>query len=197
MEEAKLAALHNTLKLLAPKGKIGGLGFYCARNGSNRMRTAADSMPEEKRMLYSRFVREGEGPGRHKTFMISEDDLDQKDEEKKDVTNTTLTLKTKSKISAIDQAFQESSKKKATSIDAAFKASQIKTKYRAEKSSVIGVKRKKQIKPGARKEKRTRAFMEEDNDVYTPNDERGLPSTAASPTTKKKKDKRKKKKKRV
>lgn len=64
MDDYKLTKLHEQLNLLAPKGKTGGLGYYVAAGGKS-WRTAADSMPHEKRMLYSRFVREGEVPRSH------------------------------------------------------------------------------------------------------------------------------------
>ena len=73
MEDAKLISLHDTLKMLAPKGKVGGLGFYVASSNRSR-RSAADSMPEEKKMLYSNFVRQGEGPSGHKHWAKSDDE---------------------------------------------------------------------------------------------------------------------------
>ena len=50
MEDSKLQKLHETLKALAPKGKVGGLGFY-AKAGHRSRRSAADGMPEDKRAL--------------------------------------------------------------------------------------------------------------------------------------------------
>ncbi len=67
MEDSKLQKLHETLKALAPKGKVGGLGFY-AKAGHRSRRSAADGMPEDKRALYSFFVRAGDGPSGHTHF---------------------------------------------------------------------------------------------------------------------------------
>ena len=74
MEDSKLQKLHETLKALAPKGKVGGLGFY-AKAGHRSRRSAADGMPEDKRALYSFFVRAGDGPSGHTHFA---DDGDKK-----------------------------------------------------------------------------------------------------------------------
>ena len=79
MEDSKLQKLHETLKALAPKGKVGGLGFY-AKAGHRSRRSAADGMPEDKRALYSFFVRAGDGPSGHTHFA---DDGDKKLKKKK------------------------------------------------------------------------------------------------------------------
>ena len=79
MEDSKLQKLHETLKALAPKGKVGGLGFY-AKAGHRSRRSVADGMPEDKRALYSFFVRAGDGPSGHTHFA---DDGDKKLKKKK------------------------------------------------------------------------------------------------------------------
>mmetsp|Transcript_22280 Transcript_22280/g.79454 ORF Transcript_22280/g.79454 Transcript_22280/m.79454 type:complete len:189 (-) Transcript_22280:422-988(-) len=81
MEEEKAIRLAETLRLLAPKGKVGGLGFYSAI-GSHKRKTAADSMPPEVRTLYSHFVRAGDGPSGLSKFdidgkLVKLDDLTQ------------------------------------------------------------------------------------------------------------------------
>ena len=59
MEDSKRQKLHETLKALAPKGKVGGLGFY-AKAGHRSRRSAADGMPEAGPAY--------EGAGRSETF---------------------------------------------------------------------------------------------------------------------------------
>ena len=81
MEDSKLQKLHETLKALAPKGKVGGLGFY-AKAGHRSRRSAADGMPEDKRALYSFFVRAGDGPSGH-THFADEGDKKLKKKKKK------------------------------------------------------------------------------------------------------------------
>ena len=79
MEDSKLQKLHETLKALAPRARSGGLGFY-AKAGHRSRRSAADGMPEDKRALYSFFVRAGDGPSGHTHFA---DDGDKKLKKKK------------------------------------------------------------------------------------------------------------------
>ena len=83
MEDSKLQKLHETLKALAPKGKVGGLGFY-AKAGHRSRRSAADGMPEDKRALYSFFVRAGDGPSGHTHFADDGDKKLKKKEEEED-----------------------------------------------------------------------------------------------------------------
>lgn len=120
MEDAKLVSLHETLKLLAPKGAHGGLGFYAA-GGASARRTAADSMPEDKRMLYRHFVREGEGPSGHTHFEDATEEPKKKKKKKK-----------ASKLAAIDAAYEAACQRRAAAIDAAFEKAARKRRRRSE-----------------------------------------------------------------
>ena len=151
MEDSKLQKLHETLKALAPKGKVGGLGFY-AKAGHRSRRSAADGMPEDKRALYSFFVRAGDGPSGHTHFA---DDGDKKLKKKKKKKKTKAppppssdessssssedededeappppkkTKKRKeaaARLADIDAAYDSAQAAKARSIDEAFAASQ-------------------------------------------------------------------------
>jgi hypothetical protein len=55
MEDEKLQKLHDTLAMLRPKGRTGGLG----RGGLGVSKVKGDGLPDNA--LYSRFVREGQG----------------------------------------------------------------------------------------------------------------------------------------
>ena len=148
MEDSKLQKLHETLKALAPKGKVGGLGFY-AKAGHRSRRSAADGMPEDKRALYSFFVRAGDGPSGHTHFAEEGDKKLKKKKKKKtkappppssDESSSSSSededeappppKKTKkrkeaaARLADIDAAYDSAQAAKARSIDEAFAASQ-------------------------------------------------------------------------
>ena len=147
MEDSKLQKLHETLKALAPKGKVGGLGFY-AKAGHRSRRSAADGMPEDKRALYSFFVRAGDGPSGH-THFADEGDKKLKKKKKKKKTKappppssdessssssedeappppkkTKKRKEAAARLADIDAAYDSAQAAKARSIDEAFAASQ-------------------------------------------------------------------------
>jgi len=169
MEDSKLQKLHETLKALAPKGKVGGLGFY-AKAGHRSRRSAADGMPEDKRALYSFFVRAGDGPSGHTHFA---DDGDKKLKKKKktkappppssdesssssseDEDEAPPPKKTKkrkeaaARLADIDAAYDSAQAAKARSIDEAFAASQREAapKKKKRKNGAAPVKKEKKRK---------------------------------------------------
>ena len=173
MEDSKLQKLHETLKALAPKGKVGGLGFY-AKAGHRSRRSAADGMPEDKRALYSFFVRAGDGPSGH-THFADEGDKKLKKKKKKKKTKappppssdessssssedeappppkkTKKRKEAAARLADIDAAYDSAQAAKARSIDEAFAASQ---------ASAAAPKKQKKRKNGAApvKEKRKKS----------------------------------------
>ena len=174
MEDSKLQKLHETLKALAPKGKVGGLGFY-AKAGHRSRRSAADGMPEDKRALYSFFVRAGDGPSGHTHFADEGDKKLKKKKKKKtkappppssDESSSSSSededeappppKKTKkrkeaaARLADIDAAYDSAQAAKARSIDEAFAASQReappKKKKRKNGAAPVKEKRKKSKK---------------------------------------------------
>ena len=171
MEDSKLQKLHETLKALAPKGKVGGLGFY-AKAGHRSRRSAADGMPEDKRALYSFFVRAGDGPSGHTHFADEGDKKLKKKKKKKtkappppssDESSSSSSedeappppKKTKkrkeaaARLADIDAAYDSAQAAKARSIDEAFAASQSKAapkKKRKNGAAPVKEKRKKSKK---------------------------------------------------
>ena len=81
MEDSKLQKLHETLKALAPKGKVGGLGFY-AKAGHRSRRSAADGMPGGQAGLVL-FCEGGDGQSGH-THFADEGDVEEKEKEEED-----------------------------------------------------------------------------------------------------------------
>ena len=172
MEDSKLQKLHETLKALAPKGKVGGLGFY-AKAGHRSRRSAADGMPEDKRALYSFFVRAGDGPSGH-THFADEGDKKLKKKKKKKKAKATpppssdesssssssedeappppkKTKKRKeaaARLADIDAAYESAQAAKARSIDEAFAASQREAapKKKKRKNGAAPVKKEKKRK---------------------------------------------------
>ena len=173
MEDSKLQKLHETLKALAPKGKVGGLGFY-AKAGHRTRRSAADGMPEDKRALYSFFVRAGDGPSGH-THFADEGDKKLKKKKKKtkappppssDESSSSSSSededeappppkKTKkrkeaaARLADIDAAYDSAQAAKARSIDEAFAASQREAapkKKKKRKNGAAPIKEKKRKK---------------------------------------------------
>ena len=173
MEDSKLQKLHETLKALAPKGKVGGLGFY-AKAGHRSRRSAADGMPEDKRALYSFFVRAGDGPSGH-THFAEEGDKKLKKKKKKKKTKappppssdessssssededeappppkkTKKRKEAAARLADIDAAYDSAQAAKARSIDEAFAASQSKAapKKKKRKNGAAPVKEKKRKK---------------------------------------------------
>ena len=171
MEDSKLQKLHETLKALAPKGKVGGLGFY-AKAGHRSRRSAADGMPEDKRALYSFFVRAGDGPSGH-THFADEGDKKLKKKKKKtkappppssDESSSSSSSedeappppkKTKkrkeaaARLADIDAAYDSAQAAKARSIDEAFAASQASAaapKKKKRKNGAAPVKKEKKRK---------------------------------------------------
>jgi len=167
MEDSKLQKLHETLKALAPKGKVGGLGFY-AKAGHRSRRSAADGMPEDKRALYSFFVRAGDGPSGHTHFADEGDKKLKKKKKKKtkappppssDESSSSSSeeeappppKKTKkrkeaaARLADIDAAYESAQAAKARSIDEAFAASQSKAapKKKKRKNGAAPVKEKR------------------------------------------------------
>ena len=176
MEDSKLQKLHETLKALAPKGKVGGLGFY-AKAGHRSRRSAADGMPEDKRALYSFFVRAGDGPSGHTHFADEGDKKLKKKKKKKkakappppsssDESSSSSSSededeapppppkKTKkrkeaaARLADIDAAYESAQAAKARSIDEAFAASQSKAapKKKKRKNGAAPVKKEKKRK---------------------------------------------------
>ena len=160
MEDSKLQKLHETLKALAPKGKVGGLGFY-AKAGHRSRRSAADGMPEDKRALYSFFVRAGDGPSGHTHFA---DDGDKKLKKKKKKKKTKAPpppssdessssssedeAPSRKRLADIDAAYDSAQAAKARSIDEAFAASQREAapKKKKRKNGAAPVKKEKKRK---------------------------------------------------
>ena len=171
MEDSKLQKLHETLKALAPKGKVGGLGFY-AKAGHRSRRSAADGMPEDKRALYSFFVRAGDGPSGHTHFADEGDKKLKKKKKKKtkappppssdesssssseDEDEAPPPPKTKkrkeaaARLADIDAAYDSAQAAKARSIDEAFAASQREAapKKKKRKNGAAPVKKEKKRK---------------------------------------------------
>ena len=171
MEDSKLQKLHETLKALAPKGKVGGLGFY-AKAGHRSRRSAADGMPEDKRALYSFFVRAGDGPSGHTHFADEGDKKLKKKKKKKtkappppssDESSSSSSedeappppKKTKkrkeaaARLADIDAAYESAQAAKARSIDEAFAASQASAappKKKKRKNGAAPVKKEKKRK---------------------------------------------------
>ena len=167
MEDSKLQKLHETLKALAPKGKVGGLGFY-AKAGHRSRRSAADGMPEDKRALYSFFVRAGDGPSGHTHFADEGDKKLKKKKKKKtkappppssDESSSSSSSEdeapSRKRLADIDAAYESAQAAKARSIDEAFAASQ---------ASAAAPKKKKKRKNGAApvKEKKRKKSKKKD-----------------------------------
>ena len=161
MEDSKLQKLHETLKALAPKGKVGGLGFY-AKAGHRSRRSAADGMPEDKRALYSFFVRAGDGPSGH-THFAEEGDKKLKKKKKKKKTkappppssdessssSSEDEAPSRKRLADIDAAYESAQAAKARSIDEAFAASQASAaapKKKKRKNGAAPVKEKRKSK---------------------------------------------------
>ena len=170
MEDSKLQKLHETLKALAPKGKVGGLGFY-AKAGHRSRRSAADGMPEGKRALYSFFVRAGDGPSGHTHFA---DDGDKKLKKKKKKKKKTKAppppssdesssssssedeAPSRKRLADIDAAYESAQAAKARSIDEAFAASQASAaapKKKKRKNGAAPVKKEKKRKKSKKKDR--------------------------------------------
>ena len=180
MEDSKLQKLHETLKALAPKGKVGGLGFY-AKAGHRSRRSAADGMPEDKRALYSFFVRAGDGPSGHTHFAEEGDKKLKKKKKKKtkappppssDESSSSSSededeappppKKTKkrkeaaARLADIDAAYESAQAAKARSIDEAFAASQASAaapKKKKRKNGAAPVKKEKKRKKSKKKDR--------------------------------------------
>ena len=177
MEDSKLQKLHETLKALAPKGKVGGLGFY-AKAGHRSRRSAADGMPEDKRALYSFFVRAGDGPSGH-THFADEGDKKLKKKKKKKKTKappppssdessssssedeappppkkTKKRKEAAARLADIDAAYDSAQAAKARSIDEAFAASQA--------SAAAPKKKRKNGTAPVRKEKKRKKSKKKD-----------------------------------
>ena len=178
MEDSKLQKLHETLKALAPKGKVGGLGFY-AKAGHRSRRSAADGMPEDKRALYSFFVRAGDGPSGHTHFADEGDKKLKKKKKKKtkappppssDESSSSSSedeappppKKTKkrkeaaARLADIDAAYDSAQAAKARSIDEAFAASQSAAAPKKKKKKTNGaapVKKEKKRKKSKKKDR--------------------------------------------
>ena len=183
MEDSKLQKLHETLKALAPKGKVGGLGFY-AKAGHRSRRSAADGMPEDKRALYSFFVRAGDGPSGHTHFADEGDKKLKKKKKKKkappppsssdeasssssssedeDEAPPPPKKKTKkrkeaaARLADIDAAYESAQAAKARSIDEAFAASQASAaapKKKKRKNGAAPVKKEKKRKKSKKKDR--------------------------------------------
>ena len=180
MEDSKLQKLHETLKALAPKGKVGGLGFY-AKAGHRSRRSAADGMPEDKRALYSFFVRAGDGPSGH-THFADEGDKKLKKKKKKKKTKappppssdessssssedeapppppkkTKKRKEAAARLADIDAAYESAQAAKARSIDEAFAASQASAaapKKKKRKNGAAPVKKEKKRKKSKKKDR--------------------------------------------
>ena len=160
MEDSKLQKLHETLKALAPKGKVGGLGFY-AKAGHRSRRSAADGMPEDKRALYSFFVRAGDGPSGHTHFADDGDKKLKKKKKKKtkapppppssDESSSSSSedeAPSRKRLADIDAAYESAQAAKARSIDEAFAASQASAapKKKKRKNGAAPVKKEKKRK---------------------------------------------------
>ena len=175
MEDSKLQKLHETLKALAPKGKVGGLGFY-AKAGHRSRRSAADGMPEDKRALYSFFVRAGDGPSGHTHFADEGDKKLKKKKKKKtkapppDESSSSSSSedeappppkKTKkrkeaaARLADIDAAYESAQAAKARSIDEAFAASQASAAApkKKRKNGAAPVKKEKKRKKSKKKDR--------------------------------------------
>ena len=165
MEDSKLQKLHETLKALAPKGKVGGLGFY-AKAGHRSRRSAADGMPEDKRALYSFFVRAGDGPSGHTHFADDGDKKLKKKKKKKkappppssDESSSSSSedeAPSRKRLADIDAAYESAQAAKARSIDEAFAASQASAapKKKKRKNGAAPVKKEKKRKKSKKKDR--------------------------------------------
>ena len=171
MEDSKLQKLHETLKALAPKGKVGGLGFY-AKAGHRSRRSAADGMPEDKRALYSFFVRAGDGPSGHTHFADEGDKKLKKKKKKKKKTkappppssdessssssSSEDEAPSRKRLADIDAAYESAQAAKARSIDEAFAASQASAaapKKKKRKNGAAPVKKEKKRKKSKKKDR--------------------------------------------
>ena len=167
MEDSKLQKLHETLKALAPKGKVGGLGFY-AKAGHRSRRSAADGMPEDKRALYSFFVRAGDGPSGHTHFADEGDKKLKKKKKKKtkapppppssDESSSSSSedeAPSRKRLADIDAAYESAQAAKARSIDEAFAASQASAAApkKKRKNGAAPVKKEKKRKKSKKKDR--------------------------------------------
>ena len=169
MEDSKLQKLHETLKALAPKGKVGGLGFY-AKAGHRSRRSAADGMPEDKRALHSFFVRAGDGPSGHTHFADEGDKKLKKKKKKKktkappppssDESSSSSSSEdeapSRKRLADIDAAYESAQAAKARSIDEAFAASQASAapkKKKKRKNGTAPVKKEKKRKKSKKKDR--------------------------------------------
>ena len=167
MEDSKLQKLHETLKALAPKGKVGGLGFY-AKAGHRSRRSAADGMPEDKRALYSFFVRAGDGPSGHTHFADDGDKKLKKKKKKKtkapppppssDESSSSSSedeAPSRKRLADIDAAYESAQAAKARSIDEAFAASQASAAApkKKRKNGAAPVKKEKKRKKSKKKDR--------------------------------------------
>ena len=154
MEDSKLQKLHETLKALAPKGKVGGLGFY-AKAGHRSRRSAADGMPEDKRALYSFFVRAGDGPSGHTHFADDGDKKLKKKKKKKKKTKAPPPPSSDESSSSSSSEDEAPSRKRLADIDAAYESAQaakarsIDEAFAASQASAAAPKKKKKRKNGA------------------------------------------------
>jgi hypothetical protein len=168
MEDSKLQKLHETLKALAPKGKVGGLGFY-AKAGHRSRRSAADGMPEDKRALYSFFVRAGDGPSGH-THFADEGDKKLKKKKKKKKTKAPPPPSSDESSSSSSSEDEAPSRKRLADIDAAYESAQaakarsIDEAFAASQASAAAPKKKKKRKNGAApvKEKKRKKSKKKD-----------------------------------
>ena len=102
MEAEKLQRLHDTLSKLAPRGKVGGLGFSKVKHtGATRDQT----LPQNA--LYSNFVRAGSGLGLYhkRTF----EEVDKNDD---DTGSSDKKKKKKKKATKEDEGDEEKSSSK-------------------------------------------------------------------------------------
>ena len=154
MEDSKLQKLHETLKALAPKGKVGGLGFY-AKAGHRSRRSAADGMPEDKRALYSFFVRAGDGPSGHTHFADDGDKKLKKKKKKKKKTKAPPPPSSDESSSSSSSEDEAPSRKRLADIDAAYESAQaakarsIDEAFAASQASAAAPKKQKKRKNGA------------------------------------------------
>ena len=79
MEAEKLERLHSTLMKLAPKGKVGGLGYA---SHSTRKVGKDESLPNNP--LYNNFVRAGSNLGQYHKKNFDDDDDDDDDNKNKE-----------------------------------------------------------------------------------------------------------------
>lgn len=125
MNDEKLARYHETLSMLRPKGRSGGLGL----GSFGTMKKGDDGLPNNA--LYSRFVKEGAGSYQHKKFEEEVADVDEEDDPPKKKSK-----KSKKELKKVDEDKEIASSKKEKVKERKTKSSESDTESKVEVSKL-------------------------------------------------------------